>query len=253
MGYPKQPYQAVTSDIEKLYSKGSRMLVVTGGEPFLWKDAEYNLDDVVDFAKRLGFFKIVICTNGTFSLQSKADYLWVSLDGQAAQHNLIRGRIYDDVLNNLNKSNHRGIYINFTVSAVNIENFEQATARVFNIKNVRGVFFHLFTPYLGSDRALALDEKSKRSIIDKLIKIKRKHPFRVVNTFVGLKYLKNDKWRRPVWSSITINQGQLGLCCCRKGIYDETVCKQCGCSPAVESFVLQEAKPAAIIENLRFL
>ncbi|MDD4182904.1 MAG: hypothetical protein PHT53_03685, partial [Candidatus Omnitrophica bacterium] len=222
-------------------------------EPFFWKDGEYNLDDIIEFSEKLGFFRVVVCTNGTFPLQSKASYLWVSLDGQPAQHNTIRGRIYDDVLNNLNNSNHRGIYVNFTVSAVNAWNFEQAAAQIFDIKNVRGIFFHLFTPYLGSNKAMILDEKTKRSVIDKLIRIKRRHPFRVVNTFDGLKYLKRDKWRRPVWSSITINQGQLGLCCCRKGIYDETVCKECGCSPAVESFVLQEAKPAAIIENLRFL
>lgn len=103
------------------------------------------------------------------------------------------------------------------------------------------------------DAGLVINETQRTIVIEKLMKIKRKHPFKVVNTFDGLKYLKNNQWRRPVWSSITINQGQMGLCCCRKGIYDESVCEQCGCSPAVESFVLQEFKPTAIIENLRFL
>lgn len=253
LGYRKQSYRMVISDIETLYYKGSRMLVITGGEPFLWRDAEYNLDNVVEFAKELGFFRIVVCTNGTFPLESKADYLWVSLDGEASQHNVIRGNIYDIVLNNLKNSRHKGIYINFTISALNLENFEHAAMQIFNIKSVKGIFFHIFTPYIGSDMSLAIDEKLRSIVVEKLIKIKRKHPFKVVNTFDGLRYLKNSQWKRPVWSSITINQGQVGLCCCRKGIYNESVCSQCGCSPAVESFVLQEAKPAAVIENLRFL
>ncbi|MCK9573413.1 MAG: radical SAM protein [Candidatus Omnitrophica bacterium] len=253
LGYQKQSYVAVASGIEMLYRKGSRMLVITGGEPFLWNDAKYNLDSIVKFAKALGFFRIVVCTNGTFQLESKADYLWVSLDGEAAEHNTIRGNVYTCVLDNLKKSGHKGIYINFTISALNFKTFEQSAAQIFKIKNIKGIFFHIFTPYLGSDNSLILGKEQRNVMIEKLMKIKSKHPFRVVNTFDGLKYLKNNKWKRPVWSSITVNQGQVGLCCCRKGIYDESVCSRCGCSPAVESFVLQEFKIAAVIENLRFL
>ena len=40
---------------------------------------------------------------------------------------------------------------------------------------------------------------------------------------------------------------------CRKGIYDEDVCSHCGCSPAVETWILQKAIPLAVIENFRFL
>lgn len=253
LGYRKQSYQQVCSDIEALYHQGSRMLVITGGEPFLWQDNQHQLDDVIRFAKELGFFRIVVCTNGTFELASQADYLWVSVDGEALEHNKIRGEIYNDVLGNVAKSSHQGIYVNFTISSFNTENFEKAAQEMFKIKNIKGIFFHLFTPYLGSDIRLILDETQRKAVLKKLIRMKCKHPFKMVNTFDGLKFLENNQWERPVWSSATINQGEIGPCCCRKGIYDESVCRQCGCSPAVESYVLQELKPMAIIENLRFL
>ena len=253
LGYEPQTYSGAISDITKLYSTGSRMLVITGGEPFLWRDGEYVLDHVISFARELGFFRIVVCTNGTFELESKADFLWVSLDGEQDKHNVVRGDIHEDVLKNILKSKHKGIFINFTLSSLNLEGFEKAAEKIFEIKNVRGIFFHLFTPYLGSDKGLILSEEERGVAMRALKKIKLKYPLKTVNTFDGLKLLENKQWKRPIWSSMTINQGALGFCCCRKGIYDENVCAQCGCSPAVESYVLQELKPVAILENLRFL
>lgn len=253
LGYPERSYQKVASDIEMLYRTGSRMLVITGGEPFLWHQGGHSLDDVIRYAKKLGFFRVVVCTNGTFDLESEADYLWVSLDGDAAEHNSIRGDFHDNVLAHLRESTHKGIYINFTVSALNHANFERSSEKIFKIRNIKGIFFHLFTPYVGSNVSLVLDERQRGAVMEKLMRIKRRHPLKVVNTFDGLKYLKSDQWKRPVGSSITVNQGEIGPCCCRKGIYNESVCRQCGCSPAVESFVLQEFKPLAVIENLRFL
>ena len=253
LGYEPQTYAGVISDVKTLYGTGSRMLVITGGEPFLWRDGEHALDHVISFAKGLGFFRIVVCTNGTFALESKADFLWVSLDGEQDKHNGVRGNIYGDVLKNILESKHQGIFINFTLSRLNLDGFEKAAEKIFGIKNVRGVFFHLFTPYLGSDKSLILSEEERGAAVKALKKIKSKYPLKTVNTFDGLKLLENNQWERPIWSSVTMNRGELGSCCCRKGIYDENVCAQCGCSPAVESYVLQELKPAAILENFRFL
>lgn len=84
-------------------------------------------------------------------------------------------------------------------------------------------------------------------------KIKLRHPLKASNPFDGLKALYKNDWERPVWSSMVINQSAVSPCCCRSGIYDQSVCAQCGCSPAVETLVLQQLKPLAIIENLRFL
>lgn len=253
LGYRKLSYYEVIRDIKTLYGTGSRMLVITGGEPFLWSDRNHTLEDVIAFVKKLGFFRIVVCTNGTFELKSNADYLWVSLDGSPEEHNQMRGSIYDKVLNNILRSKHRNIYINFTISKININNLEKSVKNMLRYKKIKGILFHLFTPYIGSDKSIMLDEKEREMAIKKIYKIKKAYPLRVSNTFDGIKTLRDNVWERPIWSSVVINQGQTGPCCCRKGIYNAEVCENCGCSPAVETLVLQQLRPLAIIENLRFL
>jgi Fe-coproporphyrin III synthase len=253
LGYRDLTFNEVCSDLKRLYNKGSRVLVITGGEPFVWRDQEAGLEEVVLFAKRLGFFRIVICTNGTFPLKSSADYLWVNLDGIPSEHDELRGAIYEQVISNIRNGEHGSIFINFTLSRINIKNLEGAAEKLINTPNVKGLLLHLFTPYLGSDRALLLDEEERRNVVERIYKIKKRYPFKITNTFDGIKLLKTNNWRRPIWASEVINRGEVGPCCCRRGIYDEEVCKQCGCTPAIETYVVQEMKPLALLESLRFL
>lgn len=253
LGYQDRIFTEITNDIKTLYDKGPRVLVITGGEPFLWHENTYTLEDVVGFARKTGFFRIVICTNGTLKLDSSADYLWVSLDGFPQEHNELRGNIHNEVLENILTSRHRNIFINFTVSKINIDKLDNAVEDILSHKKIKGILLHLFTPYINSDKALILTEEERKQAINKIVKIKKRHPLRISNTFDGLKALKNNNWERPVWSSVVINQGEIGPCCCRIGIYDKEICENCGCSPAAETLVLQQLKPLAIIENLRFL
>jgi MoaA/NifB/PqqE/SkfB family radical SAM enzyme len=253
LGYARRDFQNIQSDILTLYEQGSRMLVITGGEPFLWHDQDRTLEDVVRCAKEIGFFRVVICTNGMFPLVSSADYLWVSLDGTSEAHNELRGDHHAKVCQNIRASAHNRIYVNFTISRINARDFEQAAWRILQMKKIKGILFHLYTPYVGADPALALDAHLKRDVLWRLSRLKRRHPIKIFNTFAGLKALRTDQWQRPVWGSVTMNQGELSTCCCRKGIYDVGVCQNCGCTPAVETWVLQQAKWTAFLENLRYL
>ncbi|MCK4249997.1 radical SAM protein [candidate division WOR-3 bacterium] len=255
LGYKDMDFEEVKRDLKTLYDKGCRILVITGGEPFLWKDKMYDLDDVIDYTKKLGFFRTVVCTNGTIELESKADYLWVSMDGLPEDHDNLRGNaVFQKITKNILRSTHKNIYVNFTVSKFNITNFNESIKNIFSYKKIKGILFHFFTPYIGLENTkLKLTKDERDKVINKILKIKRKHPLRISNTFAGLKALKRDNWKRPTWASVVLNQGELTICCCRKGICDEEVCKNCGCTPAVETWVLQELKPGAIIENLRFL
>ncbi len=253
LGYRTQTFEEVIKDISRLYEAGSRMLVITGGEPMLWGESPHGLNDVIGYARRRGFFRVVVCTNGTLPLESDADYLWVSLDGSFDEHNSIRGDIHESVVANIAASRHEHIYINFTISKINYAGFDSSAASILKLKNVRGILFHLFTPYIGADVSLSLDHAERIHALERLRRIKKKHPLRISNTFAGLRALKDNNWERNIWTSIVASQGQISSCCCRKGIYDHEVCEACGCSPAVETWVLQTLKPTAIIENLRFL
>ena len=139
------------------------------------------------------------------------------------------------------------------MSKINYKNFEESISKILDIENIKGVMVHTFTPYVGLDRSLMLSPEEKKDTISRLLKLKRKIPFKILNTFDGLWMLRSDKWDRPVWGSVVVNQGEITYCCCRKGIYDEYTCKNCGISLVVETYALQKMKPLAILENLRFL
>lgn len=254
LGYPPRSIKDIEKDLRVLYETGSRVLVITGGEPFIWKDANgNNVENVVQAAKAMGFFRVVICTNGTYPLQSSADYLWVSLDGFEKAHNIIRGTVYSNVMDNISHSSHKGIHVNFTISRNNSDTFQEAAENILKMKNIKGILFHLYTNYIGGDESLILNQQTRKSVLKKLMAFKRKHPFAVFNTFAGITALIKDNWERNSYASITINQGVLSECCCRTGIYDENVCRNCGCSPAVETWVLQNFKFSALLENLRYI
>lgn len=253
LGYERSTFAKVTADVTTLYELGARMLVITGGEPMLWRDGNRNVADVVAFARRLGFFRVVICTNGTFPLDSNADYLWISLDGYAEQHEKLRGDVYSLVLDNIASAVHKNLFVNFTVSRINHRSFENAAEELFRNPKIRGILFLLFTPYIGCDRSLMLSPAERAVVVNRIKAIKRKHPIGVTNTFDGLESLADNRWDRPVTSSVVINRGEQTGCCCRNGITDRWVCENCGCTPAIETFVLERMKPLAILENLRFL
>jgi len=258
LGYPLRTFPEVVGDLEALYRTGARMLVITGGEPYEWRDGARTLEDVVRAARRLGFFRIVVCTNGTHPLESGADYLWVSLDGDEAAHDALRAAdrqqgVYESVVRHLAASRHPRIHLNHTVTSPNAAGLDQTIERLLALPGVGGVLVHLFTPYLGADRSLRLDAATRAEVIARLRRLKRRHPLRITNTCSGLRALARNRWPRPIWSSITSCRGALSPCCCRLGIYDEEVCRACGCTPAVESYVLERLRPLAVLENLRFL
>lgn len=112
LGEPARTYEEVCRDVDLLYGAGARMVVPTGGEPFVWRDGPRTLEDVLAFARQKGFFRTVVCTNGTFPLVSSADYLWVSLDGAKAEHDALRRGHHGEVVANLRASEHPRIHAN---------------------------------------------------------------------------------------------------------------------------------------------
>ena len=67
--------------INSFYDKGGRTIYFEGGEPFLWRDREYKLEDVVKYARKKGFLATIIYTNGTYPLETSADTVFISMDG----------------------------------------------------------------------------------------------------------------------------------------------------------------------------
>jgi len=105
--------------IDAFYSEGGRTIYFEGGEPFLWHDGEYQLEDVVRYAHNRGFLATIIYTNGTYSLDTSADTVFISLDDLRKRMTLYRGKAFDRIMQNILASRHPSLYVNFTINNYN--------------------------------------------------------------------------------------------------------------------------------------
>lgn len=254
LGYPRTTWADALAMLQQLWDRGCRMVVLTGGEPFVWRDGEHELDDVVRAARVIGFPWVAVCTNGTFPLRSSADVLMVSVDGLPDDISALRGRrTAETVEQNLRQSFHPLVVGELTVTHETVPRLRESAEHVIGMPALRGVLFRLFTPYLGADPALALDEGERTRAIDELLALKQRFGDRVLNTRSGLLAWRRDDWGRPVWAALIACRGELTPCCCRAGIADDETCRRCGEPTAVELERLQHLVPRALLEGARLL
>ena len=62
-------YEKAIEILDWFYNNGVRLLIFEGGEPFIWKDGNYKIEDLVLYAKKK-FFRVGITTNGMLPLES---------------------------------------------------------------------------------------------------------------------------------------------------------------------------------------
>lgn len=85
-----------------LYDRGFLILIIYGGEPFLWCNHNRILRDLVIMAKDIGFLLVNVVTNWTHLIDiPEVDLFLVSIDGDKAHHNLICGNTYDNIVENI--------------------------------------------------------------------------------------------------------------------------------------------------------
>jgi Fe-coproporphyrin III synthase len=111
-------FEEITRVIDSFYRDGGRCLYLEGGEPFLWRDRQYKLEDIVEYAHGIGFFTVIIYTNGTIPITTSADTVFVSIDGLEKTHNFLRGNTFTRIMGNIQESRHSSIYVNYTIIAL---------------------------------------------------------------------------------------------------------------------------------------
>ena len=57
------PFPRLQADLRSMYAQGVRILFLYGGEPFLWRDGDRHLADVVAEARRIGFLLVNAVTD----------------------------------------------------------------------------------------------------------------------------------------------------------------------------------------------
>jgi MoaA/NifB/PqqE/SkfB family radical SAM enzyme len=240
-------FDQLCAAIDAFYDQGGRCLYLEGGEPFMWHDGRYGLDDVVDYAHGRGFLSVVVYTNGTLGLDSAADTLFVSVDGLRATHDALRGKSFDRIMANVQRSTHPSLYVNMTINSRNKDEIGDFCAFVDQIDRIRGVFFYFHTPYYGRDE-LYVEPDERRRIVRRLLEYKRQ--FKILNSRAGLRSVLRNDWQRPLAICSVYEDGTIYDCCRWSG--DPELCAQCGYLSYAEIDQTLRLKVSAIYNALKY-
>ncbi|MFC2087562.1 radical SAM protein [Bacteroidota bacterium] len=233
--------------IDSFYADGGRCLYLEGGEPFIWQENSYTMEDIVMYAKKKGYYAVIIYTNGTKRLESVADTIFVSVDGILAVHDRLRGKSFDRIMNNIRESQHPSIYINYTINSTNKDEIVDFCEYVDAIPQIKGTFFYFHTPYYGYDE-LHLDASVKKNVLLKLMDLKKR--YKILNSVAGLKSAIRNDWKKNLDICRVYEDGNY-FKCCRENDHG-AICEECGYLSYAEIDQTLKLKPGAIINALKY-
>jgi MoaA/NifB/PqqE/SkfB family radical SAM enzyme len=228
--------------LERLRRTGVRFLILEGGEPFLWHDGHYGLEDIVR-AARERFATVGVVTNGTLPLESGADILWASLDGLGESHDRNRGPSFRRILAHIEASAHPNLYVNLTINRLN---WQEVPALVQQLAGrVKGITFQFYYPYDGTTD-LRLEAGPRRQVLDELVRLKRQG-YPVADSVVAMEALKENSWRCHPWLLVNVEpEGKI-----TQGCYlsqrTAIACRSCGFAAHVELSLAYDLVPGAIL------
>ena len=216
-------FDQVKSILERLHQMGIKILILEGGEPFLWRDGDFTIHDVVETARSL-FFSVGMTTNGTFPLTVKTNTIWVSIDGLEKTHDQIRDKSFHRAIENIEKSDHPNIYANITINRINCGELPELVR--FLRGRVKGITIQFHYPY-EKDDTLTLSFEKRRAVLDNLISLK-KEGYPLTDSYRCLESLKDNSWECQDWMLANVEpDGSINLGCYVKG-RGAIKCKMCG-------------------------
>jgi MoaA/NifB/PqqE/SkfB family radical SAM enzyme len=243
----KLSFEEAKNLIDSFYNEGGRIIYFEGGEPFLWRDRKYQLNDIVKYAHNKGFLATIIYTNGTYPIETSADTVFISLDGLKETNDLIRGKVFDRIMQNIYTSKHPSLYINFTINNFNKNEITDFCDFINRVKQIKGIFFYFHSPYYGYDD-LFIDDNGKEEILARLIE--NKDNYKILNSKAGLKSALKNNWKRPL-SICKIYEGGRKYSCCRFPDNEE-LCRNCGYLSYAEINQVLKFKPSAIRNAIKY-
>jgi len=244
---PDIPFSTAMDVLDRLRAAGVKLLILEGGEPFLWRDGDRRLEDLVIEAKRR-FLRVGITTNGSFPLESRADVIWVSIDGLQETHDRLRGTgTFERAIGHIEASPHPRLYANITISRANADEIPALVRFLSN--RVRGITIQFYYPYPESED-LWLPRDRRRAVLDELIALKRAG-YPLLDSVAALERLKDNTWRCHPWLIAsadpdgTVTQG------CYLLNRAEVACSRCGFAAHVEMSLAYDLHPAAVWTGMR--
>lgn len=240
-------FEETITVINSFYKEGGRTLYLQGGEPFIWHDRKYNLDDIVNYSQKIGFFTTIIYTNGTIPIKTSADTVFISIDGLQKTHDFLRGKTFNRIMKNIHESKHPSLYINYTINNYNKDEIQDFCEYINGINQIQGTFFYFHTPYYGFDD-LYIDPIERNKILLKLLKYRKK--YKILNSRAGIKSALRNDWKRPLDICRVYEKGNTYKCCRFPG--DPELCQNCGYLSYAEINQTLKLKPSAILNALKY-
>jgi len=216
-------YHRAIEIMDEFHRKGVRLLIFEGGEPLLWRDENYRLDDLVRYARQK-FYRVGITTNGTLPIETSADVVWVSIDGLKETHDQNRGQCFDKIMANIEASSHPQLLAHITISKLN---FREIPALIeFLTGKVKGITIQFYYPFPNADDLwLPAPERSK--VLDQLIGFK-KQGYPIFDSIATLEALKQNTWKCHDWLIANAEpDGRMNIGCYLKD-RAEISCEKCG-------------------------
>ena len=240
-------FKEAISVLHSFYEEGGRTLYIEGGEPFIWHDRQYNLEDIVEYSRKMGFLSVIIYTNGTIPIKTSADTVFISVDGLQKTHDFLRGDTFEKIIKNIQESKHPSLYINYTINSYNRGEIKDFCEYINEINPIRGIFFYFHTPYYGYDD-LYIEPIERNEILLELLSYKKK--YKILNSRAGLKSAINNDWKRPLDICYVYENGNMYKCCRFPG--DPELCRNCGYLSYAEIGQTLKLKPSAILNALKY-
>ena len=241
-------YEQVKEELEYCYSLGSRFVDFEGGEPFLWEDQGRRVDDLCELARKIGFFSCTITTNAQLPFpNSKADSIWVSLDGVGEYHERVRGKgTFERLEKNVAASGHPALSANMAINTLNVDSVEAAIKYVKDSPYFQKISLNFHTPFPGTE-SLALSPEKRKEVIDLIISYKKKH-YPIMNSISGLKYMRDLNFKKVCWMSNFIFTDGTRCPECAGSV--SGVCDKCGFCMAGEERAIMNLKPDTVLAGM---
>ncbi|MDR1016760.1 MAG: radical SAM protein [Coriobacteriales bacterium] len=245
-------YAQIEAELLRSYAKGSRIVDFEGGEPLLWRDpgtgpdgADRNINDLIELARRIGYFSTTVTTNGTLPIEVKSDLVWISLDGLQEAHDDQRGQgVFARVMAHLEASSHPNLNLNMVVTKRNFEDFVGIATLVADHPKLRKFSYSFYVPY--SDRSLMVTQEQRDQVTTWALELKAKG-FPLMNSKAGIKLLCDPRCfykKRQCWvSNFILADGQDLPSCPGEAA---GICADCGFGMGAEMTLLWNLHPSML-------
>ncbi|MDR1124727.1 MAG: radical SAM protein [Deltaproteobacteria bacterium] len=245
-------YGQIAAELEYAHGLGSRFVDFSGGEPFIWADGAYTLNDLIRQARRIGFFSATVTSNGQQPLAGcAADSIWLSLDGVGGAHDQIRGpgtfaKLLANIEADFPSRGRRRLSVNMVINRLNSGAVRDTVEFAAAHPAIESIALNFHTPFPGTE-ALLLPPAERRAIIDELIRLK-KAGLPIMNSVSGLKAMRELNFKPRCWISnfIMADGARLAECPGRRA----GLCGQCGFCMAGEMASLFAFKPDTVFSGL---